>query len=285
MPEEERSPLRTEEVLAVTQKEWRPGEKLPARISECWQLVYVSGGTVEESADLRHVTLGPGWVYFHQPGEAFGMRVAGDIPPEVLRVDFTCGSAAMDLFRGIALHTDAVERICLGHLAAAARELYAQPREGESKPRLRADAPFAAHQQLQLQLEFVLITMARRLRGNPKASTRTRRDRSSAVLLETVRLYFAANLEKELTVEQVCRDNGCTRARLQKVFRARTKSGAMEYFARMKVERAKELLQTGHSPGETAQRLGYSSGAYFSRCFKRVTGQTPHAFQMESLKK
>lgn len=284
MQEEERCPLRVEQVFCVTEQEWRPGEKLPPRLTECWQLVYVAGGMVEETADLRRVPLGAGWVCFHQPGEAYSMRVVGTVPPEVLRVEFACNGAAMDAFRNLALRTDSVEKTYLSHLVEVARQVFLPPKAPGEKARPRAEVPFAGHQQVQLHLELVLIAVARRLRGPKRASARARREKSNTALLESVRTYFAGHLGEELTVEQVCRDNGCTRARLQKVFRARTKSGAMEYFARMKVERAKELLQAGYSPGEAAAQLGYSSGGYFSRCFKKFTGQTPHGFQLENLK-
>lgn len=285
MSEEELCPLRVEQVLSVAQQEWRPGEKLPPYLCENWQLVYVLSGAVEETADLRRIALGRGWVYFHQPGEAAGMRAVGDIPPEVMRVDFVCSSAVMDEFRGLSLHTDTNERIYLHYAGVAAREVFSAPKTPDEAPRRRAEPPFAAQQQLQITLELALIAMVRRMRGGQKASARARREQSSAVLLETVRRYFAARLDCDLTVEQVCRDNGCTRARLQKVFRTRTKCGAMEYFARMKVERAKDLLEEGYSPGETAQRLGYSSGAYFSRSFKKLAGCTPHEYQAEHVRK
>ena len=52
----------------------------------------------------------------------------------------------------------------------------------------------------------------------------------------------------------------------------------METFAAMKMERAKELLAAGCTPGETAERLGFADGAYFSRCFRRSEGMSPREF-------
>ena len=104
------------------------------------------------------------------------------------------------------------------------------------------------------------------------------------MLVDMVHVYFADHLSQELTVDQVCRDNGCTRARLQKAFRARVHKGPMEAFAAMKMDRARLLLAGGCTPGETAARLGFADSAYFSRCFTRAYGVTPRDFARHARK-
>ena len=97
--------------------------------------------------------------------------------------------------------------------------------------------------------------------------------------MESVRLYFAQNIEKPLALDQVCDANGCSRVALQQAFRARTRMGPMEYFSCMKAEQAALLLTQGYGPGETARMLGYGSLAWFSRRFHALTGQTPGAYR------
>ena len=70
--------------------------------------------------------------------------------------------------------------------------------------------------------------------------------------MESVRLYFAQNIEKPLTLDQVCDANGCSRVALQQAFRARTRMGPMEYFSCMKAEQAALLLTQGYGPGPYA---------------------------------
>ena len=65
--------------------------------------------------------------------------------------------------------------------------------------------------------------------------------------MESVRLYFAQNIEKPLALDQVCDANGCSRVALQQAFRGRM--------------------------------LGYGSLAWFSRRFHALTGQTPGAYR------
>ena len=119
----------------------------------------------------------------------------------------------------------------------------------------------------------------RRRQRTRKQSPRARAEQEQAALVESVRLYFAQNIEKPLALDQVCDANSCSRVALQQAFRARTRMGPMEYFSCMKAEQAALLLTQGYGPGETARMLGYGSLAWFSRRFHALTGQTPGAYR------
>lgn len=51
------------------------------------------------------------------------------------------------------------------------------------------------------------------------------------------------------------------------------------YFPHMKIHAAKRMLGEGMSIGETSDRLGYSSQAYMSLCFKKKMGVSPLAYK------
>ena len=56
--------------------------------------------------------------------------------------------------------------------------------------------------------------------------------------------------------------------------------GFSEYLNKIRVEKAKDLLKEQRiTMQETAERVGYSNGAYFTRIFKNLTGMSPKAFQ------
>ena len=81
MPTAEEFPLRVEQVPAASVEEWRTGDGMPERICDTWQLVYLSGGAVEELCDARTVTLRAGQLLLHEPGETCAMRAVGEVPP------------------------------------------------------------------------------------------------------------------------------------------------------------------------------------------------------------
>ena len=62
-------------------------------------------------------------------------------------------------------------------------------------------------------------------------------------------------------------------------FKQQTGYSIMEYYNRAKVERAKELIrERKYSFATIAEMLGFSSPGYFSKTFKRVTGQSPQQY-------
>ena len=146
-------------------------------------------------------------------------------------------------------------------------------------PIVKEDLPFGVMQQFIIHLENLLILLARRCRRTKRPVARVRRERRQYVLVEDARAYFAANLTRELKVDEVCTALGCTRTQLQQAFRARLRRTAMEEFSAMRIEYAAQLLARGASPGEVAAQMGYCSGAYFSQRFRAATGHTPSAYR------
>lgn len=279
MPSSEDFPLRIDAVTAAWASERRPEEDFSGAQTQAWQLVYVRSGAIEEQAAGRRVLLRAGGILLHQPEETFSMRSMGEIPPEVLRMEFHCTGAAMDRFRGAVFHAEPAEQHDLNWLFAAVGEQFEPPAVPGAAPAPRQEAPFGARQQLAIHLENLLILLARRTRRARKPTARIRRERRQNALVEAARAYFSQNLTREVRVEEVCAAIGCSRAQLQQAFRARLRHTAMEEFAAMRLDYAAQLLARGATPGEVAAQMGYCSGAYFSQKFRAATGNTPSAYR------
>ena len=65
----------------------------------------------------------------------------------------------------------------------------------------------------------------------------------------------------------------------QKLFQKKTSLGVIEYFSRMKINAAKEMIRTGRMNfTQISETLGYTSIHYFSRQFKKIAGMTPSEY-------
>lgn len=279
MASNEEFPLRIEAVTAAWASERRAEDDFSAAQTQGWQIVYLRDGVMEERCGDRRVLLRAGGILLHQPEEIFAVRTVGEVPPEVLRIDFFCSGAAMDRFRGTVFHAEPAEQHDLNWLFAAVEELYQPPASPGERPLPREEVPFGALQQFAIHLENLLILLARRCKRPRKPTQRVRRERRQTALVEAARAYFAQNLTHEVRMEEVCTAVGCTRAQLQQAFRARLRHTALDEFSAMRLEYAAQLLARGATPGEVAAQLGYCSGAYFSQKFRAATGNTPSAYR------
>jgi AraC-like DNA-binding protein len=62
---------------------------------------------------------------------------------------------------------------------------------------------------------------------------------------------------------------------LQRKLKALTDRAPREYLRDYRLEKARELLESGEAPGVVAYSVGFSSQAYFSTCFKAQYSVTP----------
>ena len=272
-------PLRVEAVPAARASEWRADDSFPPRQTQAWQLIYVRSGTIEERCDDRRVLLRAGGLLFHQPGEVFAMTTVGEVPPETLRIDFYCTGAAMDRFRGTILHAEPDEQHDLDWLANTANTIFdAAPVRGEP-PIVKEDLPFGVMQQFIIHLENLLILLARRCRRTKRPVARVRRERRQYVLVEDARAYFAANLTRELKVDDVCAALGCTAPSCSRRSARGCAAPRWRNFPPCASNMRPSCWRAVASPGEVAAQMGYCSGAYFSQRFRAATGHTPSAYR------
>jgi len=87
------------------------------------------------------------------------------------------------------------------------------------------------------------------------------------------------HIRSHVTIEQICKDNLVGRSRLQKIFKNQCGLGIIDYFSKLKINTAKELIRSRHMNfTQISDYLGYTSIHYFSRQFKKETGMTPSEY-------
>lgn len=86
-----------------------------------------------------------------------------------------------------------------------------------------------------------------------------------------------------LDQNMLCKELGVSRALLYNKVKAVTGTGAKEYINKIRIEKAKTLIETtGLSIAEIAEMTGFSGQSYFSTAFKSYTGLTPSQYKKES---
>lgn len=77
------------------------------------------------------------------------------------------------------------------------------------------------------------------------------------------------------SIDEVAHHCNTSRSTLIRIFNKYAGMSIHKFLLMLKTKVATELLQSGETVTETANRLGFSSQAYFSACYKRETGMNP----------
>lgn len=88
--------------------------------------------------------------------------------------------------------------------------------------------------------------------------------------------YVSLHLDKKISLEEVADHLFLNSSYFSRLFKKETGETFIEYVTRMKMERAKELLdQTNHPIGKICEMLGYDNQSYFIKIFRAAVGVTP----------
>ena len=106
-----------------------------------------------------------------------------------------------------------------------------------------------------------------------------RKELSSKPVNDVIHVLEGA-LYSTLTIEDICAKTAYGRAYLFRVFKEKTGKTIMEYYLKLKIERAKQLLRENElSVKEISELLAFNEPNYFTKTFKRIAGLTPTTYK------
>lgn len=230
-----------------------------------WEVVCVLDGEIEVSLDEKIYSLKKNQVMFHKPLQFHRLWAVKGTAPKLFVVSFSVigkmnvngvifnlpedGSA--EIYRLLEIGSAAFEFDDI--FAVAIKE----------NARLKAQA-FAN------RLENFLISVYAEgnLSENVVKSQKTQYFERAVAFLKT-------NISKKLKISTIAENVKMSESNLKKIFKDFTGTGVIDYFIKMKINRAKQMLLQGISSRECSERLGFDEQNYFSLVFKKETGLSP----------
>ncbi|SCP96325.1 helix-turn-helix domain-containing protein [Anaerobium acetethylicum] len=249
-----------------------------------WEIMCVDKGEVHVVADDRSYTLKKGDIIFHKPNEFHALKANGQIAPNIVVLSFVCNSECMRFFENKVLSISEAERYLLAQIIVEAKKTYKSKLNDPFLEKLmHADhVPFGSEQLIKLFLEQFFLQLYRRYTTVEEMNStlpKTLKKKNENQLYSCIINYLENNIQKHLTIEQICKDNIIGRSQLQKLFRYKHNCGVIDYFCKMKIDMAKQLIRDNHMNfTQISDYLGYTSIHYFSRQFKQVTEMTPSEY-------
>lgn len=108
----------------------------------------------------------------------------------------------------------------------------------------------------------------------------SKRAERSGSIIETAKEYIRCNYSRDISLDDVSKAVNISPYYFSKIFKEDTGENFIEYLTGIRMNKAKELLDTSeYSIKEICSMVGYSDPNYFSRSFKKNVGVTPTEFK------
>lgn len=157
----------------------------------------------------------------------------------------------------------------------ALEEAYFQTKvfdEDQYNAMLRLLATFAEH----------LATISNSIEPEADLSASPEAWSSEPALVGSAKRYIRERYQQKISLDEAAQAVNASTRHFCKVFKEATGLTFTDYLARVRVEKAKNLLQNPHlRVSEIAFETGFDSISQFNRSFKRITGLAPTQFRSE----
>jgi transcriptional regulator GlxA family with amidase domain len=125
-----------------------------------------------------------------------------------------------------------------------------------------------------------VFVLGDRSRGQLLFSLLGRPRQHSDTLVAAAQKWIAANYTEKTPVAQIVARSGLPERTFKRRFRAATGYSPVDYVQAVRIEEAKQMLETSKLATDTvAFEVGYDDPSYFRRLFRRKTGVTLAAYR------
>ncbi|MFC0214015.1 AraC family transcriptional regulator [Paenibacillus chartarius] len=109
---------------------------------------------------------------------------------------------------------------------------------------------------------------------------RDEREKQTVTVLDKAVQYIKERYTEELSLEEVAGFVHLHPHYFSKVFKQQVGETFIDYLTGLRIEKAKQLMNTSMSLKEVCFEVGYKDPNYFSRVFKKVTGVSPSEYRV-----
>lgn len=244
-----------------------------------WELCYVVSGEIELVLEEERVRLSEDHLILITPNKRHAYFSRRGNENKAFVICFDCFSQALLPIRETLFSPDDVQLTCMEKIMEEWESTF-HMNESEHLE-VRSSPRFGGQQALMLQLEYLLISLVRRMSAGKNSDIVFFSDENFyADLVNVMQRFLRENVHRKLTLQDICSRFSYSRSFLCKTFKEQTGETLVTCFNRMKMEEAQRMLkETGDSITTIAGSLGFREVKYFDAMFKKHTGLTPLAYR------
>lgn len=275
--------INVSKIVTIHYFEFEKNFKTEGESHDFWEFVYVDKESIVCHADGEKIVLCKGEILFHKPNEFHILAANGKNPPNVFIVSFVCKSDAMKFFENKKISVAKNNAKYIYNILNEGRKTFdisfSDP--NLKKMQLLASPSLGGEQIIKNYLEIFLINLLRSQTETGNANSIFIREKEYAVKQISDLIYLLENsVYTTLTIDEILKNTYYGRAYLMRLFKKETGYSIMEYFIKLKIDKAKDLLRDKQlSVREISDKLAFNEPNYFTKTFKRITGFTPSAYR------
>jgi len=264
-------------IVTVHYFEYRKDFAFTGEAHDFWELVYVDKGEINVTADDKIFRLNQGELVFHKPNEFHNVSANGIVAPNLVIISFECKSHAIKFFNNKIFSVTKHQKNLLSQIVKEASKVYKTPLDDPlTNELIKSDSHvFGGEQTIRISIELLLLSLYKN-NSVQKQSLSVLKERMDTNIIDEVIEFLNENIGQNLSFSDVVKFSKISGTKLKVLFKEREGIGIMNYYNRLKIERAKLFIrEDNYNFTQIATLLGFESIHYFSRCFKNTTQMTP----------
>ena len=243
-----------------------------------WEVVVALKEDIICTSDDERTILKEGEILFHKPNERHSLMSNKIKAPNVIIFSFDCHSQAMKFFKRKKFKLTKNQLFYLNSIMEIGKNTFNLHSDPTYKELTLVNSPTLGGQQLiKNYIELLLVDIMR----NESITTAgkdifLKEEELDSKLIKDILSALKDNLYSKITLKDLSKITSYSPTYMLKKFKATMKCGIIDYYIKLKIEKAKELLRENElSVKEISEKLSFDTPNYFTKTFKRVTTLTP----------
>lgn len=250
-----------------------------------WELCFVEKGKIDFAVDGINQVLSENSLVLISPEKLHSYSSENGNENKVFVICFQCFSQSLRPLSEIKFDLNAENCSYMKNIIKESLETF-RMNENEYLEAIPTSL-IGGQQMIILLLECLLINLLRLLSSNENSSiVFFSGDNFYQNLVETIIMYLKENINKKLSLDDICDKFNYSKSFLCKIFKNQTNDTIMSYFNKIKINEAKNLLVNSNMKiTAISSSLGFQEVKYFDYIFKKYVGISPANFRERELKK
>lgn len=265
--------IKIERIFSVLEADYPHKYIFSGESHNFWECVYIADGLARISADDRIYNLSSGEIIFHKPLELHSFFIESDTGAVLYIFSFAASGELTEKTANLVCGTNQRQKSIIDGLYSYLKEKNSGQTNNNQSPK-NSNFLYLLEDQIIAQTVSCYITQLILSLCENSLKTLPTTKYGAEIFRKAVE-GLNDNVDSFLSVSQLASYLNISESTLKRIFRKYANISVHKYFLTLKIQKAVKLLEDGFSAAEVSDKLGFSSQAYFSACFKRETGKNP----------